>query len=232
MPTRKAGEIVLQAVDRVVESRWEHATFVATSTNGSVEERVAQLRRTYVREMTTLGAASGAAAAVPGTGALALVGTTALEMGWFTTRTSSMILAVAAVHGHTTASVEERRAWVLSVLAFGDAAAKGFARVAGEGGKGLGTRATAGIPTELLRAVNRKLGRTIITKYGTKRGAVALGRALPFGIGAAIGGGANYALADTIARQADQFFRQLPPRLEAVVALPPDAGSDEPSRRT
>ena len=33
----------------------------------------------------------------------------------------------------TSASVEERRAWVLSVLAFGDTAPAGFARVAGEG---------------------------------------------------------------------------------------------------
>jgi hypothetical protein len=85
----------------------------------------------------------------------------------------------------------------------------------GELGKGLGRRATERIPAETLRAVNQALGRTVVTKYGTKRGAVALGRALPFGIGAAIGGGANYAFARAIAGHADRFFRDLPPALQA-----------------
>ncbi|MDP1792789.1 MAG: hypothetical protein Q8K63_01520, partial [Acidimicrobiales bacterium] len=62
---------------------------------------------------------------------------------------------------------------------------------------------------EVLRRVNGKLGRTIVTKYGTRRGAVALGRVLPFGIGAAIGGAANYGLIRVIGRQADAFFAQI-----------------------
>lgn len=212
-PSRRAGEVMLQAVDRAVERRWDQAVLVATEVTGGVDERVAEITRAYVRDMTAVGAAAGAAAAVPGAGAVALVGTAALELGWFATRTGDLILAIAAVHGHTSASVEERRAWVLAVLAFGDTAPAGFARVAGEVGKGLGRRATDRIPAETLRMINRKLGRTIVTKYGTKRGAVALGRALPFGIGAAIGGGANYAFARAIARQATVFFRALPPPL-------------------
>ena len=215
-PTRKAGEVVLQAVDTAVERRWDRAVLVATEVAGPVEDRVRRIIRTYVREMSAVGAVAGAAAAVPGTGAITLVGTAAIELGWFATRTGDLILAVAAAHGHTSATVEERRAWVLSVLAFGDAAPAGFTRVAGELGKGLGRRATERIPAETLRAVNRALGRTIVTKYGTKRGAVALGRALPFGIGAAIGGGANYAFSRAIAYQADRFFRELPPGLRAL----------------
>ena len=215
-PARKAGDVVLQAVDKAVEKRWHHAVLVATTATGAVDDRAAQVTRTYAREMAAVGAAAGAAATVPGTGAVALIGTAAVELGWFAARTGDLILAVAAVHGHTSASVEERRAWVLSVLAFGDAAPAGFAKVAGEVGKGLGRRATDRIPAETLRAVNRALGRTIVTKYGTKRGAVALGRALPFGIGAAIGGTANYAFARAVARQATLFFRDLPAPLQAA----------------
>jgi hypothetical protein len=33
---------------------------------------------------------------------------------------------------------------------------------------------------------------TVLTKYGTKRGGVALGRMIPFGVGVAVGGGFNY----------------------------------------
>ncbi|MBA2280180.1 MAG: EcsC family protein [Acidimicrobiia bacterium] len=220
-PARKAGEVVLHTVDRVVEKRWEHALAVASSATGPVEDRVAEITRAFAREMAAVGAAVGATAAVPGAGAVTLVGTTALELGWFTARAGDLILSIAATHGHTSGSVEQRRAWILSVLAFGDTASAGFTRVAGEVGKGLGTRATARIPTETLRAINRALGRTIVTKYGTKRGAIALGRALPFGIGAVIGGSANYAFARAVARQADSFFRLLPPPLDAPSSLLP-----------
>ena len=215
-PARKAGDVVLQAVDKTVEKRWDHAVLVATTATGAVDERVAQITGRYAREMAAVGAAAGAAAAVPGAGAVALIGTAAVELGWFAARTGDLILAVAAVYGHTSATVEERRAWVLSILAFGDAAPAGFTKVAGEVGKGLGRRATDRIPAETLRAINRALGRTVVTRYGTKRGAVALGRALPFGIGAAIGGTANYAFARAVARQATLFFRDLPAPLQAA----------------
>lgn len=221
-PASKAGDVVLQAVDKAVEKRWEQAVLVATAATGAIDDRVAQITRRYAREMAAVGAAAGAAAAVPGTGAITLVGTAAAELGWFAARTGDLILAIAAVYGHTTASVEERRAWVLSVLAFGDAAPAGFTRIAGEVGKGLGRRATERIPPEALRAINRALGRTIVTRYGTKRGAVALGRALPFGIGAAIGGGANYAFARAIARQATLFFGDLPAPLQGTRATSTD----------
>lgn len=47
-------------------------------------------------------------------------------------------------------------------------------------------------PAEILKAINRKVGTTIITKYGTKRGGVAVGRLIPFGVGVVVGGGFNY----------------------------------------
>lgn len=48
------------------------------------------------------------------------------------------------------------------------------------------------ISGKMLQKINRKVGTTIFTKYGTKRGGVALGRMIPFGVGAVIGGTFNY----------------------------------------
>lgn len=207
----RPGEIVLEGVDRVVISRWESARRAAAATTATREDRIRQLKRAFARELGTLGAAAGAVAAAPVIGTAASLSTAAAELGWFTIRAADLILAIAAVHGHTEPSVEERRAWVLSVLAFGDSAAAAFAKLAGETGKGLGAKATARIPTEVLRWMNRSLGRTVVTKYGARRGAIAIGRVLPLGIGAAIGGTANYALVRAIGRQADTFFAHLPP---------------------
>ena len=209
----RAGKLVLVAVDKAVEARWEPARRNAAATTGTTAERVAQLRRTFARELATVGAVTGGIAAVPAAGTGTALATGVAEISWFTARSADLILAIAAVHGHTEPSVEERRLWLLSVLAFGDKAATMVTRLAGEMGKGLGKKATAGISKETLQSINRAIGRTILTKYGTKRGVIALGTALPFGIGAAIGGGANYALTRGIARHADSFFRALPQAL-------------------
>ena len=113
--------------------------------------------------------------------------------------------------------MEERRAWILSVLAFGEGSAAGFARMAGEMGQDLGRKAVGRIPAGALRAINRKLSRSVLTRFGARRGAVTLGRVLPFGIGAAVGGSANYKSVQAIGRHADNFFRSLP------YELPPPA---------
>jgi hypothetical protein len=209
-----AGWVILSAVDRAVETRWDRALQTAAATTAStVEDRVAQVGRQVARELAATGAAAGGTAAVPGVGTLTAFGTATAELAWFGLRTADLVLAVAAVHGHTEAEVLDRRAWVLSVLAFGESAAAGFTAAAGEVAPVLGRNVTGAIPTEWIRAVNRSLGRTILTKWGTRRGGVALGRLLPFGIGAAIGGSANYLSVRAVTRQAHAFFRDLPPML-------------------
>lgn len=47
------------------------------------------------------------------------------------------------------------------------------------------------ISGKMLQVINRKVGFTIFTKYGTKRGGIALGKLIPFGVGALVGGGFN-----------------------------------------
>lgn len=207
---KSSGEVVLTAVDKGITTRWDSACRAAASTSGTRDERIAQLKRAFSRELGTVGAAAGAIAAAPGPGTGAAI---AADLSWFTIRSADLILAIAAVHGHTEPTVEERRAWVLAVLAFGDSAASSLTKLAGETGKGLGKRATATIPTASLQAINRKMGRTIVTKYGTKRGVLALGKALPVFIGSAVGGGANYVLTRSLAHHADSFFAHLPPAL-------------------
>lgn len=192
-------------------SRWDDALRRAASTSGTRAQRVDQLITSFAKELAALGAVTGASAAAPGLGTVAAFTTVAADLGWFTLRAGDLILSIAAVHGHTEPSVEERRAWVLSILAFGNSASKMFTKLAGEAGKGLGARTTARIPVEVLRRMNARFGRTIVTKYGTRRGAIALGRALPLGIGAVIGGVGNYGLIRVIGRQADAFFAEHPP---------------------
>lgn len=61
-------------------------------------------------------------------------------------------------------------------------------------------------PADILKAINKKVGTTILTKYGSKRGGVALGKLIPFGIGVLIGGGFSYLTMKNFGNSARKYF--------------------------
>jgi hypothetical protein len=70
-----------------------------------------------------------------------------------------------------------------------------------------------------LNRINRKLGTTVLTKWGTKRGGVALGRLIPFGVGAAVGGGMNYLAARSFGEACLKYYCEMLPNDEEVVVV-------------
>ena len=161
------------------------------------------------RLAASAGVVSGAAAASPlvGTGATLAAGVA--ELAWFTARSGDLILTMAALHGRKQPTLDERRAWVLAVLIFGSSAREGFTSAAKQLGLEL-EQPNQRIPLASLRAINGLLGNQLVRRYGTRRGAIAIGTALPLGIGAMIGGTANYGAVKALARNADRFFAKLP----------------------
>ena len=220
----EAVEVALKAVDTAISSRWDDAQRRAAGAEGrSIDDKVKGLSRTFARELGSVGAATGAAATVPTFGTAAALSMGVAEFGWFTARASELILTVAALHGHDRATVEERRAWILAVLIFGSGAAEGFTRIAGEAGKAVAKRGGVRGPIAMIRGINSSMGRMLLTRYGRRSGAVALGTALPFGIGAFVGGTANYAGMKAIGKHANTFFAGLPAQDENL-ATSADAG--------
>jgi preprotein translocase subunit SecG len=215
------GRAVLAVVDKAVATRWEDAVRVAREAPGaSPDERSAAIAKQFTRQLAGLGAAAGGTAALPGVGTIAAIGTTTAELAAFAFRASEMVLAIGAAHGHTAASVEQRKAWVLSVLAFGDDAAEGYSSIVSSLGGAKALAASQG-GSGWFQTVNRYLGRKLIARFGAREGAAALGRLLPFGIGAAFGGGTNFFMARGIAKDATRLFRQLPSGLGALPPPPP-----------
>jgi F0F1-type ATP synthase membrane subunit c/vacuolar-type H+-ATPase subunit K len=98
---------------------------------------------------------------------------------------------------------------VLAVLIFGSSAREGFTSAAKQLGLEL-EQPNQRLPLGTLRAINGLLGNKLVRRYGARRGAIALGTALPLGIGALIGGTANYSAVKALARNADKFFSKLP----------------------
>lgn len=210
IPEKAIGRAVLEGVERAVDARWDQALARAAASEGLPhEQRLDDVRRTFQRELAALGAASGGLAALPGAGTGTALAAAAADIGWYTMRLADLIMTVAAVHGHREAEVEERRAWVLSVLAFGSGAAVGLERAAREVGRNLGTRQLGLVSASTLRVLNRSLSGRLLRRYGTRRGAAAFGKLLPFGIGAAIGASGNAWGVSVVVRHADRFFRDL-----------------------
>jgi len=63
------------------------------------------------------------------------------------------------------------------------------------------------VPGEVFKRINRRVGTTIVTKYGTKRGGIAIGRLIPFGIGALVGGFFNLATMTGFKHAAINYYR-------------------------
>jgi len=155
------------------------------------------------------GAGVGAAAAAPGVGTAAALALSGGEALGFMSATALYVLSRAQVHGIPLQDVERRRALVMAVM-LGEAGAKSVEQVAERTGQHWAKTIVKGIPQARINAVNKILGHNFVTRYGTRQGIIVLGRIIPFGIGAAIGGAANAAFSQGIIKAADRAFGPAP----------------------
>lgn len=172
-------------------------------------EIITVLEKRYLATVTSTGAAVGAAAAAPGVGtglALALSGA---ETAVFLEATALFALGVAAVHGIQVEEVERRRTLVLAVV-LGDHGAMLVEKMAGLTGEHWGELLPKMIPMSSITAINKDLSHWFLTKYGRKRGVLAIGRITPFGIGAAVGGAGNCAFGRVVVNTSQRVFGPAP----------------------
>ena len=172
------------------------------------------LEKRYLATVSTIGAAAGGAAAIPGIGTGASVAAAALEISAFVEATAVFALAVAEVYGVPTHNPEYRRALILGLLLGGhDAALTSSTGNTGQWGEVLARRGS----TEGMSRLNHRLMRHFVARFGAQQGALALGRALPLGLGAGIGAVGNMALGRGVIAATRRAFgpppRVLPPRV-------------------
>ena len=188
----------------------------------SPAEIVTKLETRYLAAVMASGAAVGSAAAFPGIGTLAALSAVAGETLVFLEATAVFVLAVADVHGIPLEQRERRRALVLAVLV-------------GEESKGaitdlIGPSRTSGawltegaemIPLPALSQLNTRLMRYFVKRFTLKRSAMAFGKMLPVGIGAAVGGGGNRMMGKKIVNNARAAFGPAPSRWPVSLHLLP-----------
>lgn len=214
---RPVAEQLVEAVDKAVETRWAAAQERARELPGlDREQRVEALTAKIRRELGVAGAASGGTAAIPGVGLGAATATFAVELAWTTMRLADLILTIAAIHGHDRANVDERRMWVLSILTYRQGAAGMIAKLATEVGETSSRSGARRLTTASVKRINTAMGRAVVAKYGARRGVAAVGRAVPFGVGAVLGYGMNSRAVAMTAKHAHAFFTEFPITLDAI----------------
>jgi hypothetical protein len=184
-------------------------------------EIVTKLEKHYLAAVMASGAAVGSAAAFPGIGTLTALSAVAGETIVFLEATAAFVLAVADVHGIPVEDRDRRRTLVLAALvgAEGHGAVKDL----------LGATRTSGawlaeaelLPLPVVSQLNNKLMQHFVKKYTMKRAAMAFGKILPVGIGAAIGGGGNRMMGKKIVENARVAFGPAPARWPVTLHVLP-----------
>ncbi|MBF6327242.1 hypothetical protein [Nocardia transvalensis] len=168
---------------------------------------VERLERQYLTTVTGSGTAVGATAAVPGVGTIASLAAMGAETAFFLEASALFTLAVAAVHGIAPEDSERRRALVLGVV-LGETGMEIVEQSVGRSAKNWGTLLANRIPG--IRGMNDSLLKRFIVQFIAKRSALMVGKVLPAGIGAAIGGFGNRTLGKSVITNAHNAFGPAP----------------------
>lgn len=242
-PKASADALPDHAVSRVLMSALERAAAIGRPTaiahvrsirarernrDLSPADVVTLLGRQFTASVSLSGGASGAAAAVPGVGAPAGLALAVADAGAFTSVAALYVFAMCEIYDIPTDDVERRRNLLLLVL-LGNSGTQTAEKVAGRTAPHWARHIVKSVPASTLRQINKVLGRNFVTKYGTKQGILVLGKAVPAGVGAAIGAAGNAALAQFVVRSARRLFGPPPAVWPAALAppRPPRADTEE-----
>ncbi|WP_028477256.1 membrane protein [Nocardia sp. CNY236] len=168
---------------------------------------IARLERHYLLAVTGSGAAAGATATFPGIGTVSAIAAVTAETAFFLEASAVFTLSVAAVHGISPEDRQQRRALVLTVV-LGERGIEILQKRIGSTAKNWGATFAHRIPG--LAGVNDSLLERFIVRWFTKRTALIVGKVLPAGVGAVIGGAGNRALGSATIANARNAFGSAP----------------------
>ncbi|WP_181431039.1 hypothetical protein [Curtobacterium sp. MCBD17_021] len=184
------------------------------------------LERQYLAAVTSGGAAVGASAVIPGVGMIASLGLSGAETVGFLEASALFAQSVTEVHGITVEDPERARALVMAMM-LGAPGTQLVQQLAGQarGGQGRsafwGELVTSSLPKQAVSGIGGKLRNTFVKRFLTRQGTSVLGRAIPFGIGAVVGGLGNHALGRKVVQSSRSAFGPPPAHFSVVVDATP-----------
>lgn len=192
----------------------------------SPDEVIRVLERRYLRAVTAGGAATGAAAVVPGVGTIAAIGISGAETVGFLEASALFAQSVAEVHGIPTTDPDRSKTLVMALM-LGPAGASIVQQFAGEvTGTGKprsaywGELVTKRLPSTLLKSLTDRVRKSFVRRFAARQGASIVFRAVPFGIGAVVGGAGNRIAGQRVVSSAREAFGPAPSSFPEEIGLP------------
>lgn len=194
------------------------------------DQIVRALEARYLAAVTAGGAAVGATAVVPGIGTGVTLALSGVETIGFMESTALFAQSVAEVHGITVDNPERARALVMTLM-LGKEGVDLVSQLARQATGTGGTRSsywgemvTKSLPRAAMGPVVDRLKSAFIRQFAKRGGASVLGKALPFGVGAVVGGAGNHLLGRRVLTTSRRAFGAAPANLPDE--LEPSPGSE------
>jgi len=170
---------------------------------------------------------AGASAFVPGIGTVTSMGLSALAVGGYLERTALYAQAVAELHGVHVKDPDLARSMVMAIM-LGEEGSQLMNTVLLQTGKATGVSGRWGMllggkSSGKMFSVERAIRNMFIKRFLTRQTGAFLGRALPFGVGAVVGGGANYGLGKDVVKNTREAFGDAPPFFPLELMVEPRA---------
>jgi hypothetical protein len=185
--------------------------------------RILELR--YLATVTTGGAAVGVAAVIPGVGTGITLALSGLETAGFLEATALYAQSLSELHGIAVDDPERARALVLTMM-LGREGSDLVRQLAGQVTGSPSDRRTywgeiitTSLPVAVLGPVVDRLKGAFLRRFAVSGGSSILGRALPFGVGAVVGGAGNNIVGRRVVQNSRLAFGAAP--LDFAPALDP-----------
>ncbi len=198
--------------------------------DASPAEIIQILERQYLTAVTSGGAAVGASAVIPGVGMAAALGLSGAETIGFLETTALFAQSVTEVHGIALDDPERARTLVMALI-LGTPGTQLIKQLAGQAAGGQartafwGEMVTASLPKQVVSGIGGQVRDQFVRRFAARQGSTIVGRALPFGIGAAVGGLGNHALGRKVVQAARTGFGMPPASFPIVLEAEPARGS-------
>lgn len=180
-----------------------------------------RLTKTYKRSVTVGGGAVGATALVPGIGTIASLGLSSVAVVGYLEATALYAQAMAELHGVHPDDEEQNRTMVMALM-LGEDGNQLMSQILANSSRSKGLTNTWGLMLGKSDS-NKKFdaGRTIrnmfVKRFLARQTGAVMGRALPFGIGAVVGGGANLAMSRQVIKATEEAFGEFPAQFPATL---------------
>ena len=225
-----ANRFVVSGIDRVLTVQrpavLAHLHSIrAHNPDATPHDVIRILERRYLTAVTTGGALVGASAVIPAVGVGASLALSTVETGGFLEASALFAQSVTEVHGIAVDDPDRARTLVMTLIlgtAGSDLVKQLASQATGSGPvrtKFWGEMVTKSLPQAAMGQIADRLKKTFIKRFAVTQGTNIVGRAIPFGIGAVVGGTGNNLLGRQIIRSSREAFREAPAEFPAVLAL-------------